>query len=227
MVCAVISKALGRAASGTWLVGALAMLCAAGPVHAQLASGYAGQSGGPTAGVPDDYWYLLRQIGPCVAASKTEEARAFLATVPGTATEKRAFDRVFGRKRNVCMRHFVNATFVRAHLRGAIAEGLYERMPGGTRTSTQPAGTAIDRAGIRTLHDFARCYIAGNPAEAGTLLSETQLGSQEEVDAVMRLSTGFESCFPLGRKVRIDATEVRMAIAEALYHANNTLSAEG
>ncbi|WP_133365438.1 hypothetical protein [Qipengyuania sediminis] len=215
------------AAAGMLLSAAAAAMSSAMPARAQLASGYSGQSDAPRPGVPDDYWYLLRQIGPCVAESKTEAARGFLAAAPGTADEKRAFDRLFGRKSNACMRNFVSATFVRAHVRGAIAEGLYERATAAGAVPRPGADADLDRAKIRTLHDFGRCYIAGNGGHATALLKDTQLGSREEANAVMQLAAGFESCFPVGRKVRIDATEVRMALAEALYHSVNNPGSEG
>lgn len=187
------------------------------PAQAQLASGYSGQSGAPTHGVADDYWYLLRQIGPCVAQAKPVEAAAFLAATPASAQETRAFQKLFGRNSNVCMRNFVNATFVRAHMRGSIAEGLYERAAA-TAAPAPANGAKSDAVTFRTLHDFARCYIRGNSAAAASLLADTQLGSKEEADTVVGMAPGFKSCFPAGREVRIDATEVRMALAEALYH---------
>ena len=59
---------------------------------------------------------------------------------------------------------------------------------------------------------------ASNARTAASLLADTQLGSKEEADTVVGMAPGFKSCFPAGREVRIDATEVRMALAEALYH---------
>ena len=194
----------------------------AAPARAQLASGYSGQSSAPRQGVPDDYWYLLRQIGPCVAKSKSEAAHGFLAAAPDTREEARAFRRLFGRKSNICMRSFVSASFVRAHLRGAVAEGLYEQMAGDRGPSRLAAAEPGDPDAFRTLHDFAGCYVTRNPADAHHLLAETSLGSQEEADAVVRMAPGFKTCFPADRKIAIDATEVRMALAEALYHAVQT-----
>jgi hypothetical protein len=76
-------------------------------------------------------------------------------------------------------------------------------------------------ATIRSLHDFADCYIAGNYASARGLLAETRLGTKEENRRVQELSSGFGACLPQGRVVKIVSTDIRMALAEALFRASS------
>ncbi len=186
------------------------------PANSQLAPGYSGQSSAPISGVPGDYWLLLRDISGCVPSLKYEGSVAFLAAEPASDAETKAFKKLFGGQRNMCMRNFVRATFVRAHLRGAIAEGMYKKIYTGKPAITVPL--AVQPA-IRTLHDFARCFVAGHANSAHRLIIEAKLGSDAERAAVRTIAADFEPCLPEGVQVRIDPTEVRMALAEALYRA--------
>jgi hypothetical protein len=203
------------------LTGAMisALLTAATPAAGQLAPGYSGTSSAPIEGVEGDYWILLRTVGSCVADSKYNQSVAFLAAEPGSEAEARAFRQLFGRNSNVCLRNFVWATFQRAHMRGAVAEGLYKRLVR-ERGEVVPAGMPLtDEQPLRTLHDFARCYVGHHRAEAHAFLMGTRLGTDEEHDAVINMAPEFGKCFPAGRQIRIDAREVRMALAEALYQS--------
>jgi hypothetical protein len=115
------------------------------------------------------------------------------------------------------MRDFVNLTTVRAHIRGAVAEGMYKRVVSG-RASPLTSLTASDEP-VLDLHGFARCYVAGHAEKAHTLLVETRLGDRDEIKAVRDMAPDFGPCLPQGVEVRLNPPEVRMAIAEALYHA--------
>lgn len=186
---------------------------------AQLAPGYSGTSSAPVEGTESDYWHLLRVMGECAAQLKYDEAVAFLATDPGSSAEAKAFHEIFGGQRNVCMRNFVSATLVRAHLRGAVAEGLYKRLAREARSPSPAAATSTIgmEQDIRTLHDFARCYVRSHEAEARTLLMETRLATREERATVVRMAPDFAECFPAGREIEINPIEIRLAIAEAMY----------
>lgn len=186
------------------------------PADAQLAPGYSGQSTAPTLGVPDDYWLLLREISYCVPAQKYEGSVAFLAEEPASAAETRAFKKLFGGQRNICMRNFVDATFLRAHLRGAVAEGLYKKIH---TMKSEPVAPLAEQPIIRSLHDFARCFVAEHPNSAHRLLIDTKLGSADERAAIQIMAADFGRCLPDRAKARIDPSEVRMALAEALYRA--------
>lgn len=200
---------------------AVAFACLGTPtaVWAQLAPGYSGQSSAPTEGVADDYWLLLRGIGPCVAQGKQADAAVFLATEPGSPAETRAFRELFGSQRNKCMQNFVSAVFLRAHLRGALAEGMYELVGAGRAAPASVAAGSEDHdAPIADLRDFGRCYVAMHPAKAHALLVDTRLASDAEKAAVRAMASDFGGCLPADREVKLNPAEVRMALAEALYH---------
>ena len=196
----------------TALAGAL--LALAPGASAQLGPGISGSSSAPREGVPDDYWILLRNMGECAARAKHDKAVAFLAAPPGSAAEGRAFQRLFGGNGNMCMRDFVSATLLRAHVRGAVAEWLYKKH---ASRASAAAVTGEATGQITSLHDFARCYVAGNERAARRLLDETRLGSDSEQDMVVAMAPSFAGCFPADRQIEIEAFEVRMALAEALY----------
>ena len=186
-------------------------------VRAQFAPGNSGFSSAPTQGSENEYWWLLRELGHCLSRSKTDEARAFLSTAIDTPAEETAFDELFHAQRNVCMRNYVNLTTVRAHIRGAVAEGMYERhVP--DRASFRPAAAAPNEP-VQDLHDFARCYVADHAETAHAFLVDTRLGNRDEIEAVRGMAADFGPCLPQGAEVRLNPPEVRMAIAEALYHA--------
>lgn len=196
--------------------GCLVLATTSAPVAAQLAPGNSGFSSAPTQGSHKDYWWLLREMGRCVAATKTAEAQAFLASAVDSSGEERAFDRLFHGRMNSCMRNFVSLTAPRAHIRGAVAEGLYKHL---NQTDSPPAIAPQDGTIVASLRDFARCYIADNSAASHALLAETRLGTGDEGKAVQAMAGGFAPCLPQGTQVRLNPPEVRMAIAEALYHA--------
>lgn len=185
--------------------------------HAQLAPGNSGFSTAPVEGSQNDYWWLLRELGVCLTKSKTDQVRAFLATEIDTPAEESRFDDLFHKQRNLCMRNFVSLTTVRAHIRGAVAEGMYERIAVDRPTPLQEAA-AWDEP-IHDLHDFARCYVASHAARAHSLLADTRMGDDDEVRAVRAMAVDFGPCLPHGIKVQLNPPEVRMALAEALYHA--------
>ena len=209
------SKA-ARAAGSMCVFGAVCLIAAEQPAVAQLAPGYSGYSSAPEQGSELEYWFMLRQLGDCVANTKTVQAEALLAAPVDSKAEARAFSALFGGRSNSCMRNFVSATIVRSQVRGVIAEGLFKRNLRNGQV-VRPS-SPVDKE-VATLHQFARCYIARQPAEAQRLLKETVLKSDEEMAMVQALSSTFAQCLP-DRKVSLDASDVRLAFAEALYHAS-------
>lgn len=193
------------------------VLAPALPVSAQLAPGVSGTSTAPIEGSENDFWWLLRELGRCTSGAKFEEAETFLASAVDSSAEDRAFKRVFGGKSNVCMRSFVSMSAPRSYIRGALAEGMYKKIiaDGGPPVV---AMLAAEEA-VRDMHGFARCYVASHADSAHALVTETRLGTEDEVRAIRAMVADFGPCLPQGIEVRIDPPEVRMAIAEALYHA--------
>ena len=162
----------------------------------------------------------MSRFGQCIARTKKDEAVAFLASEIDTSEEAAAFDSLFGRARNMCMGNFVSAQMLRSHVRGVVAEGLFERLD----REQAERNLMAERAGpeeVSGIHDFAACYVASHPVEARGLLDETRVGTKGEAEYVRQLAPGFGDCLPQGIEVRIYPIDVRMAFAEALYHAAN------
>lgn len=187
---------------------------------AQLAPGYSGFSDAPRTATEDQYWFFLRELGRCLAQSKRAQSIAFMRTAINSAEESRTFGALISRRgNNACMRNMVSATVVRAHVRGVVAENLYKSLPVFTSGGPVPAGLA-GPSEVRSIHEFADCYIAGNYAEARSLLAETRLATQEETDRIRIMAPGFGACLPDGRQTRIVPIDIRLALAEALYRAS-------
>ena len=187
-------------------------------VHAQLAPGYSGFSSAPTSASEAEYWSMMRRLGGCLADSKKDMAIAFLVTEPGSDEEDTAFRPLFHRNSNRCMGNFVSASMLRAHVRGSIAEGLFEQMSAADRAVgfAVPIDSPED---VRTLHQFAECYVAGNRDEAIAFLEMTKVGTKGEAQAVRQMAANFGPCLPEGVEVKIVPIDIRMAVAEALYHS--------
>lgn len=202
------------------LIGLSAVLVSV-PASAQLSPGMSGRSTAPRDAGEDQYWFMIRQLGACLADMKTEQSVAFLESEIGSRNENRAFDALFNRSRNVCMRNFVSASVLRAHVRGAVAEGLYKRNVDGWNADMTVPVTPPESIG--SIHDFARCYISANFTVSRGLLDDTKLATDSEQEYVDQMASGFQPCLPAGRDVRLKTINVRMALAEALYHATKSV----
>ncbi|GGD52244.1 hypothetical protein GRI62_05565 [Erythrobacter arachoides] len=198
---------------------AFAALCViAVPAQAQLSSGTSGFSSAPVNASEAEYWQMMGRLGQCLANSKEEASRTFLAAPIDSEAENAAFAALFHRQSNRCMGNFVSASLLRAHVRGVVAEGLIEQLPEDRRAAlvaTPPAEPDT----IANLHDFARCYVAMHPAESMTLLRETRLQSAGELAYIQQIAGDFGACLPEGRDVSLRPLNVRLALAEALHHA--------
>ncbi len=186
------------------------------PSLAQLGPGYSGYSSAPREGTDRDYWHLIRQLGYCLSSSKPDESRDFLATKPGSQGENEAWDGLFRqRRRNPCMRNFTSATMLRAHVRGSIAQAIFKRAFDDREGRMEPVFYEPDI--VRNIHDFADCYVAANFESAQTLVNDTRISSEGEIEYIRGMVDGFGPCLPSGADVRIEPTAVRLAIAEALF----------
>lgn len=195
----------------------LPLWAVASAASAQLSPGISGFSGAPTTATEDEYWFFVRELGRCLAQTKREKSIALLEAPIDSPAEKRAFDALIKRHgANKCMSNMRSATLVRAQVRGSVAEGLYEANPRPAPMDSEAAVLPAETV-IRSLHDFANCYVAKNPSPARSLLSDTDLGTQRENERVREMAAGFGPCLPQGRQVRIVPMDVRMALAEALY----------
>lgn len=200
------------------LLPSLAALALAAPAAAQINGSASGWSSAPVNASETEYWSMMGQMGTCLAERKGEAARAFVETAIDSAEEDAAFEALFHRSRNGCMGNFVQAGMLRAHVRGLVAEGLFESLPDEVINAFVAAPPAPPQT-IDTLHDFARCYVVAHPAEARQLLRETRVATRGELEFIRAMAPDFADCLPQDREVRLQATSVRMAIAEAAYRA--------
>jgi|GEM_PF-1901607 len=190
----------------------------ASPAVAQINGSASGWSSAPVSASETEYWSMMGQMGTCLAEQKSDEARAFIGSDIDSSEEDTAFEALFHRSRNNCLGNFVNAGMLRAHVRGLVAEGLFENLPDETVEAFIAAPPAAPES-IATLHDFARCYVLAHPAEARQLLRETRVATRGEIEFIRAIAPDFGDCLPQDREVQLQATSVRMAIAEAVYRA--------
>ncbi|MDM7954889.1 hypothetical protein [Blastomonas sp.] len=198
------------------LLAVMASLLPSG-ASAQLAPGASGTSSEPVDATMDEYWSGISEMGRCMATSKRDKALIFLQTDVGSADEGKAFKQLFNKQSNACMRNFVRMSFPRSHLRGTLAEALYEKagtnpgVPGPAASAAWPKGPPINA--------IARCYVEGHPVEAQRLLRETRLGTKGERATIEKMAPQIAPCFPEGLKATLNPSYFRLAIAEAMYHA--------
>jgi hypothetical protein len=205
----------------------LAGICAIGlasTASAQLSSSASGFSSAPTVANQAEYWDMMSQLGNCLAQQKTEQSRAFVGSAIGSDAESAAFKSLFHRRYNNCMGNFVNASMLRAHVRGLVAEGLFENLPDAT-TDRLVADRPSSPAPVVTFHDFARCFVTAHPEEARDLLRRTRVATKGEQQFVGSLVEKFGPCLPADKTFTLRPTTVRMAVAEALYRAATGQSA--
>lgn len=194
-----------------------ASLCGSAPALAQLSPSTSGFSSAPTSANDEEYFYMLRQLGPCLASNKRDRSIAFLDAAIDSPQEAAAFDALFGDTTNRCMQNFVSATLVRAWVRGVVAEGLFKDAMRDWPEGTVPA--IEEPESIASIHDFARCYVAQDFAAARGLIEETRLGDKSELARMRELAPTFGPCMPQGSQIALKPMNIRMALAEALYHA--------
>lgn len=188
---------------------------------AQLAPGVSGFSDAPTQASNEEYWFFVRELGYCLAKSKRAQSIALMQTAIDSPEEARVFRTLINRNgNNICMHNMVSAMIVRGQVRGAIAEGLYKLS--GVSAAEPALATAPDATvAVKTLDDFADCYVSTNYAKAHALVMDTGLGTKAEKGRVRDMASGFGACLPAGREVRFSPMTVRLALAGALYRAGN------
>lgn len=165
---------------------------------------------------------MIRRLGVCLADAKHKEAIAFIAASPGSTEEDKAFDALFHRRSNRCMGNFVSASMLRGHVRGSVAEGLLNLMD---EDKVRNPVISVNQApeNVRSIHEFAYCYVVNHPVTAYQFLNQTQIGTKGEVEAIRQMAVDFGPCFPEGISIEINPINVRVAIAEAYYRLISSL----
>ena len=169
-------------------------------------------------------------VATCVVDNDMTDVRALLRTVPGSQAEARATKKVLvfygGCNDNKVMAGGF-AWRERAETAEAAAVSLLSRsqpdiaaaagqgdwafaLPKGV----QPAGYDSSNVGMRMLGD---CVLRANPQ--GTLaLLRADRGSAAETAAIAGLSGNFASCLTAGQTFKLKRQDLRLVVAEPLYH---------
>ena len=190
----------------------------ASPAAAQIAPGLSGKSSTSTFG-GSEAWSTLRDFGRCYAWTQRTNAIALVSTRPGSVDEAALYKRLFSKPYQSCLSLATEMRFDQSMVRGAIAEGLYQKgVP-------VPANLAVTAApgveNVRNLSDASLCYAATNRARVQTLLGSTNMGSKEEAEAVEKLMPEFSRCIPAAAKtVSLSYTQLRTRLAEAMWRLN-------
>jgi hypothetical protein len=187
---------------------AVALAAIAAPAGAQIAFG---RSGSSTMRYTSDEQEIQRGIwtfGRCFANQRPRDAKALLATAPGSEDEAKTYRRVMKGEQS-CLGYFSSMSMSPLSARGAIAEGMYRRAVD-RAAAPLPAATA---APGRTLSASMRCFVALQPAKAKALIFETGPGGRDEA----AIQDDYQRCLPEDFRVTMPATTFRFAVAEALY----------
>lgn len=210
---------LGFIAAAALLAGGFAMTAA----RAQLQSGTSGTSSLTTM-ADSESWRTLTAFGNCYAQRNVPDAFALLGTEPGSQAEAVTFRHLFRRETVTCLGPGTTLSMPIALIRGAIAEGLYQRRVAVPESLVLPPLPAD--APIRSLGMAARCYVAGHRAEARALIEGTAAGSRRQYEVLGAMVDDFFRCIPeSARGLSFDATFLRYRLAEALLRTGGAPAA--
>jgi len=203
----------GRRRLAAALAVGLAATVAGHGASAQIAPGQSGSS--TTTVIEDDgeAWRTLVAFGTCYAARNSANAFALIATEPGSREEARTYRRLFSRDTQSCLGGNTELQMPPAMVRGAIAEGLYER---GVAPPPDLVQAPPQAGSVRTLSEAARCYAAAHRDRVHALAADTRAGSRQEHAALSAMAPDFFRCVPdTARGRQFDPTLIRYRLIEA------------
>lgn len=236
------------------LVLLLSSLLLAGTAHAQI-EGQAKPTGFTLNNRETD-WRKVNALTPphltlavtarCLVDKRPKEIAAYLASVPASAEEGKAYAGLENQIDN-CMpdmdmsavgqarraRGTLTMVFEHSALRGALAEALMReaRSPilfemvaqgdDGMYVAELFHGGRSGDPGRAFSLGFAGC-VMGNNAENLAGLFESEPGSSAEREAIVAMAPSFNDCVMEGQQLRIDAPSLRNQLAEATYYAITT-----
>ncbi|MGA9583625.1 MAG: hypothetical protein WBR13_16825 [Allosphingosinicella sp.] len=152
-------------------------------------------------------------FGDCFAKEQPEKALRLIATPPSSREEAKTFVSLFRKPYQSCLGDVSRLSGEVALIRGAIAQGLYNRQVPVPAALMQ---TVPAVAQVRNVSDAARCYVASHREEARRVVADTKVGSRREHDEVVKLMPEFFKCVPDGARPQFTATLVRLRLAKAL-----------
>ena len=170
-------------------------------------------------------------VATCVADNDIGDIRALLKTVPGSPAESRITVKLIAFYGG-CDDNKVASGAFNWHERAELAEaavlnllgrkapnlvdavgqsGWAFAMPANAKTSVDYDAVSV---GVRMMGD---CLVRTNPQVSLTLL-QSERGSTGEATAINELSGNIASCIPAGQTLKLKRTDLRLVVAEPLYH---------
>ena len=166
----------------------------------------------------------IYRLATCARIQRREAAEAVFATVPGSAEERSRIlaavppghDGCPIRVRKLAIRNFV-------HMRGALAEALYNGDRNRPRATALPLAEAVQASPggspLTVARWVALCAVSRNPALAHEVVRFNP-GGIGEGRALRALKPTFVGCLPSGERLDVSRLSMRALIAEALYRVS-------
>jgi len=167
----------------------------------------------------------IRDTARCLAGNKAEAVRGLFATTPQSEAEVAAFEKIFEKEEQRCVRGGSSMVIDRPLMRGALAEAMYRdgaaRGPL-VRPIQASSYTSLVKQGVMPapktyMAAFSDCVAAARPAEVHALITTTNIDSREEKAAMRGIVDTFSACLPSGQQVKLDPLTVRVALAESIF----------
>ena len=171
------------------------------------------------------------EIAECVVDNDRPDVRALLKTVPGSPAEAKVMEKLLvfyggcsdNKRATGSFSWRERAEIAEAALSGALdrkgpdivaavgQEGWGLAVPSSSKASIDYDPVNV---GVRTLGD---CIVRANP-QGALALARTGRGSAGEMAAVNGLSGNLAACLPAGQTLKLKRQDLRLVVAEPLYH---------
>jgi hypothetical protein len=189
----------------------------------------------------EDAELAMNIMAKCVATRRSDLARKWLATLPGSEEERTLLnsqteDLGLCMDSNKLVMDGMEMAFRPRTLRRPVALAMVERrlaqlpvqapVPPGTepwfvqRLDKVTAATPLDRGSL-ILQDFGHCVSLSAWQDVRSLFA-AKLASPEEAAAVRRLTPALGPCLAEGVTVNITRKNMRLILAEPFYHLSTT-----
>ena len=167
----------------------------------------------------------IHETARCLAGNKAAAVRGLFATKPQSEQEVAAFEKIFEKEEQRCVRGGSSMVIDRPLMRGALAEAMYRSgaargltvRPIQASTYTSLVKQGAMPAPKTYMAAFTDCVAAARPAEVHALVTTTNIDSREEKAAMRGIVDTFSACLPSGQQVKLDPLTVRVALAESIY----------
>ena len=167
-------------------------------------------------------------VAQCVVDNDTHDAKALLATLPGSSDERRASAKLMDIYGGCSDNRVVTGQIAwreRAEIANAALLSWLERGRFDAATPPPRARWALtvgdsqfgyDR-NLVSIRQFGDCVVALNPADA-LRLARSDRGSGDERAAIAALVPALNDCLAPGKNFTTKRDDLRLIVAEPLYH---------